>query len=156
MNLRKGIKKQNYKTEIEWLNAIYDKNKDLIDSKLFAIDSTPREQFIGLVKEYRDEGFTPLKAVDALEKSTLFTGIKDRLVNNAYKAIKEDKEAYQTFRNLTKNEKGQYTKVDFSQFEYQKGQYIYHHSIKEGDKVIDKSLVIDFTNSPYNVEVRSL
>ena len=145
MNLRKGIKKQDYETETEWLGAIYDKNKELIDSKLFPIESTPKEMFINLVKEYRDEGFTPLKAVDALEKSTLFTDIQDRFISNAYTAVKEDKDAYKTFRNLTKNAKGQYTKVDLSKFEYQDGKYIYNNSV-----------VIDFTNSPYSVIVRRL
>ena len=101
--------------------------------------------FVQLVKEYREEGFTPLKAVDALEKSTLFTDIQDRFINNAYSAMKEDKDAYQIFRNLTKNAKGQYTKVDFSKFQYQDGKYIYNNSV-----------VIDFTNSPYSVIVRRL
>lgn len=145
MNLRKGIKKQDYKTETEWLSAIYDKNRDIIDSKLFPVEGTSREMFIQLVKEYREEGYTPLKAVDALERSTLFTDIQDRFISNAYTAMKEDKEAYQIFRNLTKNAKGQYTKVDFSKFKYQDGKYIYNGSV-----------VIDFTNSPYSVIVRRL
>lgn len=146
MNLRKGIKKQDYRNETEWLEAIYEKNRELIDSKVMPVEGTSKQAFIQLVKEYREEGYTPLKAVDALERSTLFTDIQDRFISNAYTAIKEDREAWQTFRNLSKNAKGQYTKVDFSKFSYDNGQYIYQGAMGK--------IIIDFTNSPYSVIVK--
>ena len=145
MKLRQGIKRKNYRNVDEWIDAIYEKNKSWIDKRIYdTYDNTPKEEiFRQLIKERMDEGLTPLKAVDNLERSVTFTDVKDRLANNALLAIKADKDAYKEFRELTKNAKGQFTAIDPSKLEYSNGSYIY-----------DNSILIDFTNSPYSIVFR--
>ena len=147
---RQSVKpKKKYKNEDAWLDAIYRKNKEFIVERLHnphaANTTSPKTQFKQLFREYRAEGYTPTKAIDALEKSSIFTEAKDRLKSNAYAALKKDKEAYQQFRDLTKDERGRYTSIDINDFSYEDGTYVYKNLI-----------VVDFTNSPQEIVVRKI
>ena len=138
--------KSKYKNTSTWLDAVYRNNKELIDSKLETTGNTSKKQvFKKLVNEYMSEGFSPTQAVKKLEKSTVFTDVKDRLKQNAYTAIKSDKEAYKEFRELTKN-KGRYSKVELDKFQYDKdtGNYIYGN------------IMISFSNSPYTINFNTI
>ena len=99
-----------------------------------------------MIKEYMSEGLSPTKAVSTIARSTIFTSTKERLIDNFYKGLKSDLEAYKTFKELIK-EKGKYTKFDTEKLSWnpQDKTYIY------GDSVI-----ISFQNSPYGVNVRGL
>ena len=138
--------KGKYKNTNTWLDAVYRNNKELIDSKLETTGNTSKKQvFKKLVNEYMSEGYSPTQAVKKLEKSTVFTDVKDRLKQNAYTAIKNDKEAYKEFRELTKN-KGRYSKVELDKFQYDKdtGNYVYGN------------IVISFSNSPYTINFSTI
>ena len=138
--------KGKYKNTSTWLDAVYRNNKELIDSKVETTGNTSKRQvFKKLVNEYIAEGFSPTQAVKKLEKSTVFTDVKDRLKQNAYTAIKSDKEAYKEFRELTKN-KGRYSKVELDKFQYDKdtGNYTYGN------------IMISFSNSPYTINFSTI
>ena len=138
--------KSKYKNTSTWLDAVYRNNKELIDSKVETTGNTSKRQvFKKLVNEYIAEGFSPTQAVKKLEKSTVFTDVKDRLKQNAYTAIKSDKEAYKEFRELTKN-KGRYSKVELDKFQYDKdtGNYVYGN------------IMISFSNSPYTINFSTI
>lgn len=138
--------KSKYKNTDKWLDAVYRKNKDYIDSRLETTGNTSKKQvFKKLVNEYMSEGYSPTQAVKKLEKSTVFTDVKDRLKQNAYTAIKNDKEAYKEFRELTKN-KGRYSKVELDKFQYDKdtGNYVYGN------------IIISFSNSPYTINFSTI
>lgn len=138
--------KSKYKNTNTWLDAVYRNNKELIDNKVETTGNTSKKQvFKKLVNEYIEEGYSPTQAVKKLEKSTVFTDVKDRLKQNAYKAIKNDKEAYKEFRELTKN-KGRYSKVELDKFQYDKdtGNYVY------------ENIVISFSNSPYTINFSTI
>lgn len=138
--------KTKYKSTENWLNAMYNNNKDFIDSKLENTGNmSKKKQFKNLVKEYMDEGYSPTQAVKKLEKSTIFTPEVDRFNENAWKGLKSDKEAYNTFRQLTKKN-GRFTKINREELQYDKDirGYIYN------------GVVIKFSNSPYEVIVEML
>ena len=138
--------KSKYKNTSTWLDAVYRNNKELIDSKVETTGNTSKKQvFKKLVSEYMAEGFSPTQAVKKLEKSTVFTDVKDRLKQNAYTAIKSDKEAYKEFRELTKN-KGRYSKVELDKFQYDKDTNSYTYG----------NIMISFNNSPYTINFSTI
>ena len=161
MILEAKMKKKYYKSTDEWLDAVYENNKQIINKNVLTekiekeienrIDDITDEEiseqkkaaFKNLVKERKDEGMGWVAALKSLSKSTIFTPEKERLISNAYKALKKDREAYKTFRELSK-EKGRYTKVDFSKFRYDREThtYIYNDLIR-----------ISFSSSPKEVKV---
>lgn len=149
MKLKAKYNRDHYKTVDGWLSAVYRNNKKFIDSKLGDIDSvqkskySPEATFKKFVKGYIQRGMTPAKALKTASNSTAFTEVGDRLRSNAYSGLSSDKEAYKTFRELTK-EKGRYTKIDFNKFKWDSSanSYIYNGIIK-----------ISFNNSPYEVRV---
>ena len=139
-------KKGFYKSTDAWINAVYRNNKEVINKELGSGGKSAKVIFKQMIKEYMSEGVSPTKAVSTIARSTLFTSTKERLLDNFYKGLKSDQEAYKTFKELTK-EKGKYTKFDTEKLywnPYDKA-YIY-----------DDSVVISFQNSPYGVNVKGL
>lgn len=133
--------KSHYKSVDTWLNSVYRKHKTKIDAGIEAATdprTTKREQFIELVKEYHEEGYSWKKSLRIYEQSTHWTSVKERLQANAYKALRDDKEAYRQFREMTK-EDGRYTSIDWDEIEWDPTEkaYIYKDQIK-----------ISFSNSP--------
>ena len=154
---KKVSKKTRFKTTDKYLDSIYRNNKDIID-KAFDVDPddlgkvinnkklrSKRERFKEVVREYMDEGKTVDQALKSISNSELFTEYKERAHNNLYDALKDDRDAYRKFRELTKDDKGRFTKVDLTQFEYiGNGEYQY------GD------VVISFTNSPEEIIIKKV
>ena len=139
-------KKGFYKSTDAWINAVYRNNKEVISKELGSDGKSAKVIFKQMIKEYMSEGLSPTKAVSTIARSTIFTSTKERLIDNFYKGLKSDLEAYKTFKELIK-EKGKYTKFDTEKLSWnpQDKTYIY------GDSVI-----ISFQNSPYGVNVRGL
>lgn len=152
MKLRAKQNKSKYKDTNSWLNAVYRNNKEYIDNKLsntWGVKSgkyTPKSTFKQLVKEYMQDGLSPKKALDTLSKTTIFVEVGERLRSNAYQGIVSDKEAFKQFRELTK-EKGKYTKIDMSLFEYDK---------KDKTYIYNKTIGIRFDNSPFEIKIWSI
>ena len=146
MKLKAKFGKSHYKNTNAWLDAIYRNNKQLIDNTLVTTEGTSAKTvFKRLVKENINEGNSPIKAVNKLAKSTVFTSTRDRLVDNAYQGIVGDKEAYKAFRNLTK-ENGRFTKIDRDKFNYDKDTNSYTYD----------NVRISFRNSPYGVIIEEM
>lgn len=143
MKLRALKAKKAYKNTDAWLDAVYRKNKQFIDEKILPTDTSIRATFKELVKGYMENGYSPVRALDTLTRSTIFTDVDERLRNNAYKALKEDEEAYKAFRALTKDERGRYTAVDLDKFVYD----------KQSNSYIYGNVRIKFSNSPYGIIV---
>lgn len=147
MKLKAKRNKGYYKNTDAWLDAIYRNNKAVIDEAMSDVrGASARSAFKEHVKAYMEQGLTPTKAVNTLSRTTIFTSKAERLRNNMYSALKQDKDAYQAFRNLTK-EKGKYTEVDFSQFKWDEDQHMYIYKGQVG---------IDFRNSPQEIIVTML
>lgn len=97
--LRAKKAKYKYKNTDAWLNAVYRNNKALIDEKLPAgPGQSSKATFKQWVNAYRAEGKSPVKALRTLSKSEIFTDRATRLKENFLKSLKQDKEAWQTFR----------------------------------------------------------
>lgn len=141
-----------YKSQNSWLNAIYRKNKSIIDEAYkkrhgdIGLEAGPRRAFLNDVKEYVESGMSTRDALKTLSRSTTFTPAKERIQNNFWAGIKGDTEAYKQLREITK-EKGRYAKFDRSQLVWDREQkaYIYKNKIS-----------ISFKNSPYGIEVNVL
>lgn len=95
--------------------------------------------FKNLVNEYIEEGLAPVKALNTLSKTTIFTDVKDRLHSNVLTALKNenlDKE----FRKLA----GWKNKFDPDKLVWNKDEKFY---------VYDNKVKINFKNSPYSIEL---
>ncbi len=120
-------RKSKMETKDEYLNRVYQLNKDKIDTAYHAYigtgpaidDEFISKSFKNLVQEYMDEGYTLNKATKKVLNKDMFTPVKERFQSNVYEAIKGDKEVYKEFRNLTRNKKGQYTTIDVESFKYE-------------------------------------
>ena len=149
MKLKAKYNRSHYKTINGWLTGVYRNNKEFIDSKLGDIASvqestySPEKAFKSLVKGYIKRGMTPAQALKTTSLTGAFTTKSERYRQYAYSGLTADKEAYKTFRELTK-ERGRYTKVDFDKFKWDSSanSYIYNGLVK-----------ISFDNSPYEVRV---
>lgn len=145
MKLKALKNKSKYKSTSAWLDAVYRNNRDFIDSRI-QTPSTMRRKiskravFKQLAQEYMDEGLSPIKALDTLSKSTIFTSEAERIRSNAFRGIKGDKEAFREFRRLA----GWNKKIDESKMKWDKEQHMY---------IYDNRVTIQFDNSPYQVIV---
>lgn len=154
----KRLKKINkYKNLDAYLNSIYRQNKDLIDSRYLTEEdlalATNREKLLKTskktawknhVKEYMEEGYSVDEALKKVSNSRVMMDYEDLARNNALDGLKEDKEAYKKFRELTKV-KGKYTKIDSRKLTYiGNNEYAY------------ENVVISFKNSPEEIIVRKL
>lgn len=131
-----------YKNTDAWLNAIYRNNKSVIDKEL-SFAGNPKKVFKQMVNEYIDEGLSPTKAVSTIARSTIFTPEVERLKSNFYEGLKGSKDAYKTFRELTK-EHGRYAKFDPNKLKWNKDDKVYEYG----------NVIISFQNSPFEVIVR--
>ena len=135
--------KSAYKNTESWLDAVYRNNKDVINREL-AFAGNPKKVFKQMVKENIAEGMSPTKAVSTVARSTLFTPETERLRNNMLSGLRGDRDAFKTFRELTK-EHGRYTKFDPNKLHWDSTDKVY---------IYGGSIVISFQNSPYGVNVR--
>ena len=142
MRLRAKKSKSKYKNTDRWIDAVYRANKAFIDERLENLTNPKQSKktvFKNLVNEYIDEGLAPVKALNTLSKTTIFTDVKDRLHSNVLTALKNenlDKE----FRKLA----GWKNKFDPDKLVWDKDEKIY---------VYDNKVMINFKNSPYGIEL---
>ena len=149
MILKAKKPRNRYKSTSSWLDAVYRNNKAFIDEKLPDTESktSKKRLFKQIIKDYVEEDdLTYKQAVAVASRSTTFTEVKERLVFNAYKALKKDEAAYREFRELTK-EQGRYTKINFDEFVWDKDSKSY---------VYGKKLRVYFRNSPKDVVVEEI
>ena len=149
MILKAKKPRNRYKSANSWLDAVYRNNKSFIDDKLPDTETKTSKKtlFKRIIKDYVEEdNLTYKRAVNVASRSTTFTEVKERMVSNAYKALKKDEAAYREFREATK-EKGRYTKINFEEFVWDKDSKSY---------VYGKKLRVYFRNSPKDVVVEEI
>ena len=96
--------KRNYKTNASWLDAVYRKNKALIDPHMQG-DLSKKRQFIDLVKEQKQsrhlkmklnkEKITAKDAVESLFRTREFTSYEEQSkinIRNALRGTREEEE----------------------------------------------------------------
>lgn len=137
-------KKGKYKNTDAWINAVYRNNKSVIDDKLQINENSKistQTLFRNMVKEYIKMGLSPIRAVDALSRTTIFTPRWERLQNNAMAGLRNNPDAFYQFRRLT----GWKKKVDPSLFVWDKEQRLYIYG--------NTGITVSFKNSPRRVIV---
>lgn len=144
MLLRANKAKYKYKNEKAWLDAVYRKNKNLIDSALSGVrEKSKKSVFIQLIKERKEtKGETLFQAVRRIGRTDVFTTRKERAQENIFNAIKKEKDLYKIFRKSV----GWKEKIDLSKFSWDYDDKVY----KYGDTVIDIS------DSPYEIHIYTL
>lgn len=122
--LRAKKAKKRYKNTNAWLDAVYRKNKQVIDNALQSTRwSSSKKIFKEWVRAYMAEGNSPVKALRKLSRSEIFTDRATRLKENFLKGLKSDKEKFKEFRKKI----GWKTKIDINnlKYDYREGAYIY-------------------------------
>lgn len=138
-------KKSAYKNTDRWIDAVYRNNKTVINKEL-SFAGNPKKVFKQMVKQNIAEGMSPTKAISTIARSTLFTTETERLRNNMLSGLRNDKGAFKSFRQLTK-EKGRYTKFDQNKLHWDSTDKVY---------IYGGNIVISFQNSPYGVQVKRI
>lgn len=136
-----------------YLDAIYRKNKDLIDSRLppIIIDgkkvSSSKTRFKNYIQEYIDQGYYLNTAIKKFSSSRKFKYFSEQFAENAYKTIKSDRQANKIFRELTKIN-GRRSKIELERFRWNKETKDYEYTLPDG-----RIVVISFDNSPKFITV---
>lgn len=135
-------KRSSYKSVDHWLDSVYRKNKKYIDSKLEGFKNK-KASFKQAVKGYMEEdGLSPEASLKAVEKSTLFTPVYERMRKNLIEGMKSH-DVYKDFRNLNRSVSGKFLRLDMDRFNWDEEQGVYYYTTTEG-----KIIVIEIINSP--------
>lgn len=142
MILRAPKAKKFYKNENAWLNAVYRKNKELID---FSYPSTNGESskiiFKKQVKQYKSKGYKAYKAVQMTTKTSAFMSKNSPesyklFTQNFYKGLISDRRGKAAFLKMTGEKEN---KIKLGNFEFVGGNtYIYKQS--KIDKSTNKTI----------------
>ena len=128
--------KGRYKNESAWLDAVYRNNKATINEALEGVMGSKQSVFKSLVREYKDEGLTPTKALNRLSRSTIFKDYSTRAQENVLQGIRSQG-LMKGFRRMS----GWKTKIDPNKLQFEGG----------GTYIYDNKVRIDFKNSPYQI-----
>ncbi len=148
-----------HKAKIE--AAGFDKKKwnNLVKTKLYEDHSKKIKAIYGEKVKMSSVSMTVfgMKELKKAENDTLntqkFTTAKERGINNILTGAKKFK-AYQNMRNLMKDEKKRYQKVDwYKELEYKKVGDKYYWTFVGTD---GKTYYLDIINSPENIEVKEV
>lgn len=124
-----AIRRKDYSSEEAYLGAIFDANKTRILTA-YQAQVTPglgKQQFINNVIATKEiTGGTISGALNTVGRSVAFTPEVERFKSNIVTAMKRFGK-YQKFRELTKDERGRYTKFNPSLLRYnrQDNSYVY-------------------------------
>lgn len=142
MLLKAAKPKYKYKSEKAWIDAVYRKNKQAIDSALGAVrEKNKKKVFNTLLKERMDKGETLYQAVRRIGRTDVFSSRKERAQENILSAIKKDKETFRVFRLSV----GWKEKIDTSKFVWDYEDKVYRYG----------NTVIDVRTSPYEIIIMS-
>lgn len=91
--------RRQFKTNASYLDAVYKRNKHLIDSKLPNTYLSKKQMFIDLVKEQKQskhlkkylekEKISTIDAIKSIERSRTFTTLKEQMAENVIKGLKK-------------------------------------------------------------------
>ena len=127
MQLKKVKRVSKYKDINAYLDALYRKNKTLIDNNLSpewiaAYRGSPKRAFKKLIKERMEwfnyktgKNFTLSQAIKAMENSKAFNKTwtrKDVAYQNFQQLVKKDKNVYKEFKKRLRDERGRFKKYN--------------------------------------------
>lgn len=143
MLLKAAKPKYKYKSEKAWLDAVYRKNKAVIDSTFANVrEKNKKKAFKAILNERIEKrGETLYQAVRRIGRTEFFSSRKERAQENILSAIKKDKETFRVFRLSV----GWKEKIDTSKFVWDYEDKVYRYG----------NTVIDVRTSPYEVIIMS-
>lgn len=132
-------RRKDFKTETDFLKDVFARNREAI-TKVYGEDA--EKTFIDAVlsnKEVKEVNIR--QAVTLLSRAKAFTPYEETAKRNVIEAMKNF-DTYQEFRNLTRDEKGRFTRVDMSKLVWDRDSqsYIYNNRV-----------IISFLDSPKRV-----
>lgn len=138
MQLKARRPKYKYKNDEAWLRAVYRKNREYINSKLYGVSEKNKfKAFKNLVEERKDrKKETTYRAVRGVARAL---EPKNKFQENIYKAIKSDEDLMKQFRK----EIGWKTKIDLQKFKWDYSDNTYSYG----------NVRIDVSNSPYGISI---
>lgn len=143
----KGLRRKDFKTDEEYLSAVYDKNP-IIGAKEMS-----KEQFIGAAKSHQkalklDGSARPTlkNAVDKIARATTFTPYRETATENLVKGLKTNYSGtIKKMTNMVRDDKGRFTggfKKEELKWDAKLNAYVYMGRVK-----------LDFKNSPERIDL---
>lgn len=150
-------KKSWYKSEEGYLDAVYRKNREKIDksysraleniTQRTKVRRTMKSYFKAEVRRVQETNATTLKkAVKLYANYPIFKSRGEVGVDNFLSGMKKNKEAWNTFRQLNRDEKGRYLEFDPSKLKWVNGKEV----------IYDNRIVISFMDSPVAILITDL
>lgn len=132
-------RRKDFKSETAYLKDVFRRNREVI-TKVYKEDA--ESKFIDAVQSIKEVKEVNIRqALNTLSQAKAFTPYKETAKSNAIQAvINFDK--YQEFRNLTRDEKGRFTRVDMDKLDWDEDSESY---------IYDNRVMISFSNSPLGV-----
>ena len=162
MDFKAKFKKSHYKSDRTYLEAVYQNNKQIIDSA-FQDRGKPKVLFKQQVLEHVEQGKTLKEAIQTVGRTRDFTTAKEQFHANFYKGFKGYPLEYKQLRELTKVG-GRYTKFDDAKLEWDQNAkgYVYDASYTKIDKATGKETtvfrkyLISMNESPKGINITTI
>ena len=134
-------RRKDFKTEEAFLKDVFARNREVISSVLGDEAESKFIEQVQSLKELRDVNVR--QAIKIVSRYEAFTPKSDIMKENAIQGLKSW-DLYRDFRNLTRDEKGRFTKVDYSKLKWDResNRYVY-----------DNKVAIVYNDSPKGVSL---
>ena len=150
-------KKSWYMSEESYLDAVYRKNKELIDKsykKAFEKAGTDIKVLKSFKKYFKSEvrrlqetnSITLKKAVKLYANYPIFKSKGEVGIDNFLSGLKKNPEAWNQFRNLNRDEKGRYLPFDPDKLKWINGKEV----------IYDNRIIVSFLDSPVAIVITDL
>lgn len=156
-NFKAAHKKGWYGTEDRFLDAVYRKNREKIDKtyaetkKMYKQLGEPMGSFksyfkkqVRFVQEARQTSLT--KALKIYANFPMFKSRGEIAVENFLSGMKKNPEAWNTFRQLNRDERGRWLEFDPSKLKWVNGKEV----------IYDNRILISFLDSPVRIVITDL
>ena len=142
VTLRAKRPRKAYKSDENYLRAVYRNNKEWLNShKTYTPSVSLERSFVNSAMEYISQGYTAVQAANKLASSGAFTGKSYRGKVNIYNVILNDKKLYEKFKKETNIKRKEDFEVEKLEWSYREDAYKY------GD------VYISVSNSPYRIDI---
>ena len=146
-----------YMSEESYLDAVYRKNKELIDKsykKAFEKAGTDIKVLKSFKKYFKSEvrrlqetnSITLKKAVKLYANYPIFKSKGEVGIDNFLSGLKKNPDAWNQFRNLNRDEKGRYLPFDPDKLKWINGKEV----------IYDNRIIVSFLDSPVAVVITDL
>lgn len=151
-------KKGWYVSEESYLDAIYRKNKELIDksykkaiekagTNIKMLKSSYKKYFKSEVRRLQEtNSITLKKAVKLYANYPIFKSKGEVGIDNFLSGLKKNPEAWEYFRHLNRDDKGRYLSFDPSKMAW----------ITSKEVIYDNRILVSFMDSPVSINITDL